>query len=129
MSEQSQTVVCTATWCTIEYGASVGKGLTVHAVARSGEKLAALADHCGVVPHAVDITRTADLTELLAGLEIDDLRLSDRLHVDENIFPMLAFPCAVQEAVSLYPIEPFHLHRLILARGTGKRLAIRAICR
>jgi len=30
MSEQSQQIVCTATWCTIENGASVGKGLTVH---------------------------------------------------------------------------------------------------
>jgi starch phosphorylase len=39
MSEQSQRVVCTATWCTVESAASVGKGLTVH------DKLRALSEN------------------------------------------------------------------------------------
>ena len=40
---------------------------------------------------------------------------------------LLRLPGAVEEAVALDAIEPFDLHRLILAGGVGKRLAIRAL--
>src|SRR5687768_10821360 len=63
----------------------------------------------------------------LTGLEIDDLRLTDRLHVNEDILALLALPGAVEEAVALDSIEPFDLHRLILARGVGQGLAVRVL--
>ncbi|MFI5085175.1 MAG: SDR family oxidoreductase [Actinomycetales bacterium] len=49
------------------------RGLTVHAVARNGERLAELAERSGAVAHVVDLTDTAALTAALDGLEIDVL--------------------------------------------------------
>lgn len=49
------------------------KGITVHGLARSAEKLQEVADACGIIPHAVDVTDTDQLTELLKDLEIDIL--------------------------------------------------------
>jgi NADP-dependent 3-hydroxy acid dehydrogenase YdfG len=88
------------------------KGLTVHALARSSEKLAALADHCGVVPHAVDITRTADLTALLAGLEIDILVNNAGVSRPGSLLTSDAFDLDEQIDVNLR--AGLHLSRLVL---------------
>jgi NADP-dependent 3-hydroxy acid dehydrogenase YdfG len=88
------------------------KGLTVHAVARSGEKLAALADQCGVMPHAVDITRTADLTELLAGLEIDILVNNAGVSRPGSLLTSDAFD--IDEQIDVNLRAALHLSRLVL---------------
>ena len=49
------------------------RGLTVHAVARNGERLQELAERTGAIPHVLDVTNTAALTEAVAGLEVDVL--------------------------------------------------------
>lgn len=49
------------------------EGITVHAVARRKEQLAALADRTGCIPHAVDVSDLAALTELCRDLQIDIL--------------------------------------------------------
>lgn len=73
------------------------KGLTVHAVGRNAEKLEELKELCGVIPHAVDISDTAAITELLEGLQIDvlvncagvsrpgSILQSDAFDIDEQI--------------------------------------------
>jgi len=48
-------------------------GLTVHALARNGERLAELADRTGAVPHVVDLTDTTALTDVVNGLNVDVL--------------------------------------------------------
>ena len=49
------------------------RGLTVHAVARSEDRLKELADSTGAIPHAVDLTDTAAMATELSGLEVDVL--------------------------------------------------------
>lgn len=49
------------------------EGLTVHAVARRKEQLANLAERTGCIPHAVDVSDLAALTELCKGLKVDVL--------------------------------------------------------
>jgi NADP-dependent 3-hydroxy acid dehydrogenase YdfG len=49
------------------------RGLTVHAVARNGERLKDLADRTGAVPHALDLTKTAEIAAGLGSLEVDVL--------------------------------------------------------
>ncbi|ATA22090.1 NADP-dependent 3-hydroxy acid dehydrogenase YdfG [Gibbsiella quercinecans] len=49
------------------------EGITVHAVARRQEQLAALAERTGCIPHAVDISDTQAVAQLCEGLEIDIL--------------------------------------------------------
>ncbi len=49
------------------------EGLTVHGIGRNAEGLNKLADACGAIPHVVDVSDTAALTELVSGLEIDVL--------------------------------------------------------
>jgi 3-hydroxy acid dehydrogenase / malonic semialdehyde reductase len=46
-----------------------GSGWEVHAIARRAERLKALADASGVVPHAVDVRDSAALERLTAGLQ------------------------------------------------------------
>ena len=45
------------------------------------------------------------------------------------VLAILALADPVQETVAFHAIEPFDLHRLILARGIGQSLAIRALGR
>lgn len=74
------------------------KGLTVHAFARSAEKLDALAaEYDNIVPHAVDVTDLDAVTKELESLEIDvlvncagvsrpgSLLQSDAFDIDEQI--------------------------------------------
>jgi NADP-dependent 3-hydroxy acid dehydrogenase YdfG len=49
------------------------RGLTVHAVARNGDRLKELADRTDAVPHAIDLTDTAAMAAELGGLEVDVL--------------------------------------------------------
>ena len=89
-----------------------GRGLTVHALARSGEKLAALADHCGAVPHVVDITSTAALTELLEGLEIDILVNNAGVSRPGSLLSSDAFD--IDEQIDVNLRAALHLARLVL---------------
>ncbi|GAB7216095.1 SDR family oxidoreductase [Dickeya oryzae] len=49
------------------------EGITVHAVARRREQLAALADRTGCIPHAVDVADLDGLTRLCSDLQVDIL--------------------------------------------------------
>lgn len=49
------------------------EGITVHAVARNAENLAALSARTGCIPHAVDVADLAGITALTEGLDIDIL--------------------------------------------------------
>lgn len=49
------------------------EGIEVHALARSGGALGDLAGRTGCIPHAIDVTDTAALTELVSGAEFDIL--------------------------------------------------------
>jgi len=49
------------------------EGLQVHALARSAEALAALAERTGCVPHALDVTDLAGITRLTQEVEFDVL--------------------------------------------------------
>ncbi|MFP1733570.1 SDR family oxidoreductase [Lonsdalea quercina] len=49
------------------------EGLTVHAVARREEQLAALAARTGCIPHVIDVSDTDALTRLCSGLQVDVL--------------------------------------------------------
>jgi NADP-dependent 3-hydroxy acid dehydrogenase YdfG len=49
------------------------EGLKVHALARSGDALKALADRTGCIPHAIDVRDIASITKLAQGIEVDVL--------------------------------------------------------
>jgi NADP-dependent 3-hydroxy acid dehydrogenase YdfG len=49
------------------------EGLEVHALARSGKALGELADRTGCIPHALDVTDLAGVTELTRGIPFDIL--------------------------------------------------------
>ena len=73
------------------------KSLTVHAVGRNAGKLDELKELCGVIPHAVDISDTAAITEMMKDLEVDvlvncagvsrpgSILQSDEFDIDEQI--------------------------------------------
>jgi NADP-dependent 3-hydroxy acid dehydrogenase YdfG len=88
------------------------RGLTVHALARSSEKLAELARHCGVVPHAVDITQTAALTELLEGLQVDILVNNAGVSRPGSLLSSDAFD--IDEQIDVNLRAALHLARLVL---------------
>lgn len=88
------------------------KGLTVHALARNEAKLKELECHCGVVPHAIDVSDTDALTELLDGLEIDVLVNNAGVSRPGSILTSNAFDIDEQIDVNLRAV--LHLARLIL---------------
>ena len=49
------------------------EGLEVHALARSADALAALAERTGCIPHAIDVSDTSALTRLASEVEFDIL--------------------------------------------------------
>ncbi|ATY92900.1 probable short-chain dehydrogenase [Pectobacterium atrosepticum SCRI1043] len=68
------------------------EGITVHAVARRREQLAALAERTGCIPHAVDVADLHALTELCCDLKVDILvnnagvsHPGSILNADENV--------------------------------------------
>lgn len=87
-------------------------GLDVHAVARNGAKLQELADHCGVIPHAVDVSDTETLTELLSGLEIDVLVNNAGVSRPGNLLDSNAFD--IDEQIDVNLRAGLHLARLTL---------------
>ena len=88
------------------------KGLTVHALARNGTKLAALQAACGVVPHAIDVSDTAALTNLLADLEIDILVNNAGVSRPGNLLGSQAFD--IDEQIDVNLRAALHLSRLVL---------------
>ncbi|GAB3399051.1 SDR family oxidoreductase [Amycolatopsis echigonensis] len=88
------------------------QGLEVHAVARNGERLAELARTTGCVPHAVDITSTDALADLVRGLEIDVLVNNAGVSRTGNILTADEFAIDEQVAVNLQAV--LHLVRLVM---------------
>jgi len=87
-------------------------GLEVHAVSRNAARLDELAARTGCVPHPVDITDTAALTELCDGLEIDVLVNNAGVSRQGTILDADAF--AVDEQIAVNIAAVLHLVRLIL---------------
>jgi NADP-dependent 3-hydroxy acid dehydrogenase YdfG len=87
-------------------------GLEVHAVSRNAARLDELAARTGCVPHPVDITDTAALTDLCAGLEIDVLVNNAGVSRQGTILDADAFAVDEQVAVNIGGV--LHLVRLIL---------------
>ncbi|QUH02277.1 SDR family oxidoreductase [Saccharopolyspora erythraea] len=88
------------------------QGLQVHAVARNAERLGELARRTGCTPHAVDITDTAELTRVLAGLEIDVLVNNAGVSRSGNILDADEFAVDEQIAVNIQAV--LHLVRLVM---------------
>lgn len=88
------------------------QGLEVHAVARNGERLAELARTTGCVPHAVDITSTDALADLVRGLEIDVLVNNAGVSRTGNILTADEFAIDEQVAVNIQAV--LHLVRLVM---------------
>ncbi|MGI3228622.1 SDR family oxidoreductase [Streptomyces sp. GTA36] len=88
------------------------QGLEVHAVARNAERLEDLARRTGCIPHAVDITDTAALTETLRGIEVDILVNNAGVSRTGNILSADEFAVDEQIAVNLQAV--LHLVRLIM---------------
>ena len=88
------------------------QGLTVHAVARNEQRLAELARRCGCVPHAVDISDTAALTELVRDIEVDVLVNNAGVSRSGNILTADEFAIDEQIAVNIQAV--LHLVRLIM---------------
>jgi NADP-dependent 3-hydroxy acid dehydrogenase YdfG len=88
------------------------QGLEVHAVARDAERLADLSRRTGCVPHALDITDTAALTDLVRGLDVDVLVNNAGVSRTGNILTADEFAIDEQVAVNLRAV--LHLVRLIM---------------
>lgn len=88
------------------------RGLTVHALARNGAKLESLAEDCGIIPHAIDVTDTAALTELAEGLEIDVLVNNAGVSRPGSLLGSNAFD--IDEQIDVNLRAGLHLARLIL---------------
>nr|WSZ99733.1 SDR family oxidoreductase [Streptomyces sp. NBC_00857] len=90
------------------------RGLRVHALARDTDRLAELTERTGCVPHAVDITDTAALAELLEGIDVDIDVLVNNAGVsrDGNILTADEFGVDEQIAVNIQAV--LHLVRLIM---------------
>ena len=87
-------------------------GLEVHAVSRNTARLDELAARTGCVPHPVDISDTAALTDLCAGLEIDVLVNNAGVSRQGTILDADAFDVDEQIAVNIAAV--LHLVRLLL---------------
>ena len=88
------------------------QGLEVHAVARDAERLGDLARRTGCVPHALDITDTAALADLVADLDVDVLINNAGVSRTGNILTADEFAIDEQVAVNLRAV--LHLVRLIM---------------
>jgi NADP-dependent 3-hydroxy acid dehydrogenase YdfG len=88
------------------------RGLTVHAIARSEDKLRELAAECGIVPHGLDISDTAAVTELVGGLEIDILVNNAGVSRPGSLLGSDAFD--IDEQIDVNLRAALHLSRLLL---------------
>ncbi|MCY4406026.1 MAG: SDR family oxidoreductase [Rhodospirillaceae bacterium] len=101
--------------------ALAASGLTVHAVARRADRLAALAEQTGCRAHTFDATDTAALTRLMDGLVVDILV--------NNVGTGLGFgdpvaevePSAIDEAVATNLTVALHACRLVLPGMIARR--------
>ncbi len=87
-------------------------GLRVHAIARNAAALDELAERTGAVPHAVDVTDTAALTEAVAGLPIDVLVNNAGVSRSGNI--LSADEWAIDEQLAVNVGAVLHLLRLVM---------------
>lgn len=105
------------------------EGITVHAVARREEQLAALAKRTGCIPHAVDVSDLTALMELCRDLKVDILvnnagisHPGSILHADENV---------VETQVDVNLRAVLHLCRMLVpgmvARDCGHVINITSI--
>ncbi|QFI69412.1 SDR family oxidoreductase [Sinorhizobium alkalisoli] len=88
------------------------EGLTVHALARNPQRLNALSERCGCIPHVVDISDTKALTAAVGGLEIDVLVNNAGVSRTGNILTADEF--AVDEQVEVNIQAVLHLIRLLM---------------
>lgn len=77
------------------------EGLKVHGVGRNAAGLQKLADECGAIPHVVDVSDTAAITDLVAGLEVDVLVNNAGVSRPGNILSSNAFDIDEQIDVNL----------------------------
>jgi NADP-dependent 3-hydroxy acid dehydrogenase YdfG len=105
------------------------EGLEVHAVARSRDRLEALAARTGCIPQVVDISDTAALTRLVATLDIDVLVNNAGVSAKGSILDAGVDDVDAQVDVNLRAV--LHLARLILpgmvARDRGHIVNISSI--
>lgn len=105
------------------------EGITVHAVARRREQLAALADRTGCIPHALDVADLDALTRLCSDVQVDILvnnagvsRPGSILSADEE---------AIDTQVNVNLRAVLHLCRLLvpgmMARDCGHVINITSI--
>ncbi len=88
------------------------RGLQVHAVARNADRLDELARTTGCTPHAVDITDTAALADVVRDVEIDVLVNNAGVSRTGNILTADEFAVDEQIAVNLQAV--LHLVRLVM---------------
>ena len=106
-------------------------GLTVHAVARREDRLAALAEQTGCQAHAFDATDTEALTRLLDGLAIDVLvnNVATGLGFGDHVAKV--DPAVIDRAVATNLTVALHACRLVLpgmiARGRGHLVTIGSV--
>ena len=111
--------------------ALAANGLSVHALARRADRLAALAEQTGCEAHAFDATDTEALTRLLDGLAVDVLvnNVATGLGFAEPVAEV--DPAVIDRAVATNLTVSLHACRLVLpgmiARGRGHVVTIGSI--
>ena len=111
--------------------ALAASGLTVHAVARRADRLAALAEETGCRAHAFDATDTEALTRLLDGRAIDVLvnNVATGLGFGDHVAKV--DPAVIDRAVATNLTVALHACRLVLpgmiARGRGHLVTIGSV--
>lgn len=88
------------------------EGLTVHALARNAQRLNALSERSGCIPHVVDISDTKALTAAINDLEIDVLVNNAGVSRTGNILSADEF--AVDEQIEVNIQAVLHLIRLLM---------------
>jgi NADP-dependent 3-hydroxy acid dehydrogenase YdfG len=88
------------------------EGLTVHALARNAQRLNALAERCGCIPHVVDVSDTKALTAVVGNLDIDVLVNNAGVSRTGNILTADEF--AIDEQIEVNIQAVLHLIRLLM---------------
>ena len=111
--------------------ALAASGLTVHAIARRADRLAALAEETGCQAHAFDATDTEALTRLLDGLAIDILVNNVATGLGFGDLVAEVDPAVIDQAVATNLTVSLHACRLVLpgmiARGRGHVVTVSSI--
>jgi len=105
------------------------EGLQVHALARSTQALAALAERTGCIPHAIDVTDLVSITRLTREVEFDVLVNNAGVDRPESILKAKAEDIDLLVDVNLRAV--LHLCRLVVpgmvARDRGHVVNISSI--